>query len=77
MKKFITLLLFSIVLILTSCDPNSNETLTINWIEQAKKPIIVKEFDRGDIGAVYTLFDANGKIYYTRVVCLQLPDTIK
>lgn len=39
--------------------------------------IVIKTYIKNDFRTCYTLFDANGKMYYTRTVQLALPNTIK
>lgn len=57
----------------------TNTEKTIKWIEMSKKPIICRVSAQylftNDIE--YTLFNADGKIYFTGRVKLSLPDTIK
>lgn len=76
MKTKLLILIISI-LALSSCAADNNEAATIRWIESAEKPIICKRYSVGELGAKYTLFSADGKLYFANKVYLALPDTIK
>ena len=67
-----------IALLVVSCSYDDNEKKAIEWIDDAKKPIICnKGFVNAWTFAIkYTLISADGKIYQTGYVDLALPDTL-
>ena len=66
--------LFTII----SCESSEErEAATIKWIESAERPIICKRYTRGELYATYTLFSANGKVFTTGGIKMELTDTIK
>lgn len=72
MKKCIVILL-----LLNGCDGiDGNPKL---WIEHAKKPIacLKADVESGYYCPRWTLIDADGDIFITARMCVNLPDTIK
>lgn len=62
-----------VLLLISGCWKGQTKitTDTIEWIKAAEKPVAVyQDFD------TYTLIAADGEIYYTGRMQLQLPDTI-
>ena len=51
---------------------------TSNWILHSYKPVAVHSAGENELGQhSYTLIDAKCNVYYTRLVDLILPDTLK
>lgn len=65
-------------LIVAGCEKD-NTTETIQWIENAPKPVHVyhQGMSMWSSRMVYTLVDAQGNVYYTGEVMLFLPDYIR
>jgi hypothetical protein len=67
-----------ILLTLTCGCSGSAEKRAIDWIDGAKKPVINLGYVINGFNCrKYTLIDADGKIYLTDGVYINLPDTIK
>lgn len=73
MKKII---IFLLIISLFSCTAK-NESRSIEWINNAKKPIVCIRYGYNEFGSLYTLINNNQRIYQTGMVKLALPDTIK
>jgi Tfp pilus assembly protein PilP len=74
MKKLLLLFL------LTGCGQSVDETKQLSdWTTKAKKPVIVKlnAMNTFTYERDYTLIDANGSIYRTGHMMINLPDTIR
>ena len=73
-------LLFIILFLLVSCDsmPGRNTKATIEWVNEAEKPIRVIKANASFINNNrYTLISADGIIFDTGEVRLSLPTTLK
>ena len=81
MKTIKIIFYLLIVLLTVSCNNkvNKNTKEAIKWIEKSEKPIIVVRdtIHKLNYNKVYTLIDADAKVYYCGEVNLILPDTIK
>lgn len=71
MKKLLIILSLGLI----GC---GNETPAIEWVKEAKKPIICDYTGSNALGfSIYTLIDADGNMYVTGYVTMSFPDTIK
>lgn len=84
MKKLIILLTVFILSCQTEVDTSNNEQRTIEWIKDAKKPIICERQDykggrySGQYSYIkYTLIDADANVFSTGWVGLNLPNIIR
>lgn len=79
MKKLSYVFYLVLCLVFTSCKNDTNVKNTIEWIENADKPITVIYHSTNGITMEnrYTLIDAKSKIYNTGCVELSLPNTLK
>ena len=76
MKKIILIAIVSIVF--ASCGTQENVSNTNKWIKSHERPISCEaSYIRPLDGAKgYSLIDANGEIYDTGLLSINLPDTI-